>query len=91
MNLLIFIVFILVKQDAMGLPHSILVEYAADTTIAIILVGVVSYQIFSITDNALKKAETDLQQKELAEKQALSARSFMARQFYQLSDGNYTG
>jgi len=80
-NLALFFLFIYFCQDQFNVSPGTLIDYFFDNTISFILVGLVAYQIFSITEKALDKAGSDIQERKLAEERALNTKLFLENSF----------
>ncbi len=80
-NLTLFFLFIYFCQDQFDISSGALKVYFADNTVSFIFVGLVAYQIFSITESALHKAELDIQERKLAEERASNAKVFLENSF----------
>ncbi|MBP7736888.1 MAG: hypothetical protein KA369_13005 [Spirochaetes bacterium] len=56
-NLVIFILFVLFMSDRFKLDQNTVIDYLVDSSIAIVFVGLISYQIFKINKTALDRSE----------------------------------
>jgi hypothetical protein len=68
-NILILLLFTLQFQDTLKLPKASIISYLADNSVAIIVVSIISYQVYSINKRALEKAEKDIAERIAAEKE----------------------
>ncbi|MGM0504637.1 MAG: PAS domain S-box protein [Bacteroidota bacterium] len=66
-NLIILFLFISYFKNDYGLSNAIVIDYFADTAIALFFSGIVIYQIARINHKTLKKVETDYQKRAKAE------------------------
>jgi len=60
-NLIIFFIFIIKIEVDFGISEKTLFEYLMDNTIAFIFVGLISYQVFNISKQALDRAHAEVQ------------------------------
>lgn len=81
MHLVTFYCFIYFCGHQLNVSSTTLLDYAADNTFAFIFIGFGAYQIFAITEKALKRAEHDIREREFAEKEVSKAHSFLASSF----------
>ncbi len=68
-NIAILIIFITVLNKELHLKYNIIIDYIMDNTIALAAIGIFTYTVFSINDNALKKAECEISERKKAEEQ----------------------
>ncbi len=76
-NLLLFFSFIYFCHDQFGITPGTLADYVADNTTIFILIGLVAYNIFVVTQKALHQAELDIRERRLAEERATNAMIFL--------------
>ena len=67
-NIGMLIIFFSVSGNQIGISRSTIIEYLCDTSIALLFIGLVSYNIFSINKQTQEKAQSDFNEKLEAEK-----------------------
>lgn len=72
-NLFIFLVFIFAIKPALNISAVEFSDYLIDVIIALLFLGFVNYNIFSINQAALEKATNDIAERKKAEKALLSS------------------
>ncbi|MCP4755888.1 MAG: PAS domain S-box protein [Proteobacteria bacterium] len=76
-NVVVLFLFVYFCREQLDVPDGSLIDYLADNTVGFVLIGVVAYQVFSISQKALDKAEIDIQERKLAEEKASNSRRFL--------------
>lgn len=66
-NILILYLFIFLVSNQLATAKETFIDYLADNTVGFILVGIVSFQVFSINRKSLNKVEIDIQVRKQAE------------------------
>ncbi|MEE4197916.1 MAG: PAS domain S-box protein [Bacteroidales bacterium] len=80
-NLAILLLFISIYQHEYGLSANIVVDYIADTAIALIFSGIVVYQIVRINHQTLKKVERDYEDKIQVEQELRKSKAIRKKVF----------
>ena len=80
-NLLTLFFFMLVFPHQMNLETFSIISFLFAGSISILIIAIISWQIFSINKQALDKAEDDLEQRKIAEKALKESELFRKRVF----------
>ncbi|MFZ5570727.1 MAG: hybrid sensor histidine kinase/response regulator [Thermodesulfobacteriota bacterium] len=87
LNSLILTGFMVFWGPRMGLTHVDFIDYWADNLTAMGIMGLASCSIFLINHRALKKAETDIQERRKAEEETAATKAFLQSSLASIPSG----
>ncbi|MFW5725904.1 MAG: PAS domain S-box protein, partial [Bacteroidota bacterium] len=88
-NALVFVVFLFVIKDSLIISKYEFADFLVNTTIAMIFMGAISYNVFSITKAAIEKAKSDIQQRIQSEKALRESEAKYKNLFDTMPNGFY--
>ena len=88
-NILMLFIFMAHSGGTLNLPIASIISYLADNTIAILAVTTFSYQIYTINQRALEKAEHDIQKRMQAEETLRKSEERYRTILNEMSEGYY--
>jgi PAS domain S-box-containing protein len=86
-NILCLYVFIAIFRPRLGMPTPLLVDYLADNTLVMIFITITAYNIFSINQKALDRAQDDIHERKRAEEELSFQKSMLEAQNEASHDG----
>ncbi len=67
-NAFLLVIYLFVVRDSLGISDYEFKDFLANATIALVFLGIVSHNIFSINKAAIERAESDIQERKKSEK-----------------------
>ncbi len=81
-NISLLWIFMFIFKDDLNLPYSSFVDYLADTTVTLVAVAAIAYNVFSINKRTLEKAESDIAERARAEERLLKSEEKFSKAFH---------
>ena|GEM_PF-573886 len=87
LNISLMVLFLIRCRDQMSVPDSSILDFFMDSTIAMLLIGVVSYNVFRIHKMSLDQAKANIHERQQAEKALSQQTALLAAQSEASFDG----